>query len=94
MARVSEVQRATVDDLYQNSGKAELVNGELMLLPPTGATPGQAATEILVSLHAHAKPTGRRRAAAMRYIDRAGPFGRHRIEARLPKAEGVDESRC
>ena len=36
MARVSEVQRATVDDLYQTPGKAELVNGELVLMPPTG----------------------------------------------------------
>ncbi|MGI9304881.1 MAG: Uma2 family endonuclease [Gammaproteobacteria bacterium] len=51
-----------LDDLYKTPGKAEFVNGEIVLMPPTGATPGQAAVEIVVSLHAYAKRTGRGRA--------------------------------
>ena len=62
MATARQPKHATIDDLYKTSGKAELVNGELILMPPTGATPGQAAIEIVVSLHAYAKRTGRGRA--------------------------------
>lgn len=46
---------ATVDDLYRTEGKAELVNGELVLMPATGRVPGYAQDEILVSLWAYAK---------------------------------------
>lgn len=62
MATVRDARRATLDDLYKTPGKAELVNGEIVLMPPTGARPGQAAVEIVVSLHTHAKRTGRGRA--------------------------------
>jgi Uma2 family endonuclease len=62
MATAREAKRATVDDLYKTRGKAELVNGQVVLMPPTGATPGQAAVGIVVSLHAYAKRTGRGRA--------------------------------
>jgi hypothetical protein len=41
---------ATVEDLYQVPGKAEIVNGELVLMSPTGAAPGYAGDEILASL--------------------------------------------
>ena len=43
---------ATIDDLYRvpENGKAELVNGELVLMSPTGGVPGRAAGEIYVSL--------------------------------------------
>ena len=34
--------RATVEDLYNTPGKAELVNGELVLLMPTGSNPNKA----------------------------------------------------
>ena len=50
---------ATVEDLYRVAGKAELVHGELRLMPPTGGLPGYAAAEILVSLRAHARHTRR-----------------------------------
>jgi Uma2 family endonuclease len=50
---------ATVDDLYRTPGKAELVNGRLVLLPPAGRAPGYAADEIHVSLRAYAKRTKR-----------------------------------
>jgi len=52
--------KATIEDLYHvsESGKAEIVNGELRLIPPTGDLPGSAAGEILVSLRAHERRTG------------------------------------
>ena len=31
---------ATVEDLYRVEGKAEIVNGELVLMSPTGSAPG------------------------------------------------------
>ena len=36
---------ATIEDLYHvpENGKAEIVNGELRLMPPTGDLPGSAA---------------------------------------------------
>lgn len=46
---------ATVEDLYQTEGKAELVNGELVLMPATGRAPGYASDAILISLWAYAK---------------------------------------
>jgi Uma2 family endonuclease len=51
---------ATIEDLYHvpENGKAEIVNGELRLMSPTGDLPGSAAGEIFVSLHAHARRTG------------------------------------
>ena len=47
--------RATRDDLYQAEGKAELVNGEIVHMPPTGDDPGYAGDEIYVSLREYAK---------------------------------------
>lgn len=49
---------ATVDDLYQVDGKAELVNGRLVRMPPTGGIPSDASTQILLSLFNHARTTG------------------------------------
>ena len=54
--------RATIDDLYRVPGKAELVDGEIVLMSPTGAAPGYAGDVIFVSLFAHARATGRGRA--------------------------------
>jgi Uma2 family endonuclease len=58
--------RATIDDLYllPDNQKAEIVNGELVLLMPTGDAPGYAADEIFVALRAHAKLIGYGRAVA------------------------------
>jgi Uma2 family endonuclease len=44
--------RATIEDLYNvpENRKAEIVNGELILMSPTGARPGRAASEIYISL--------------------------------------------
>lgn len=52
---MSTKTEATIDDLYKVEGKAELVNGEIVLMPPTGGFPNYAATEITVSLRQYAK---------------------------------------
>jgi Uma2 family endonuclease len=57
---------ATLMDLYRipEHGKAELVNGELVFMSPTGDAPGYAADEIFVSLRAYSKQTKTGRAVA------------------------------
>ena len=54
--------KATIDDLRRVEGKAEIVDGEIVLMSPTGAAPNDAAFEITASLKAHARLTGRGRA--------------------------------
>lgn len=46
---------ATIDDLYRvaEHGKAELVNGEIVYMLPTGGVPGRAGGEIYVSLRVY-----------------------------------------
>lgn len=46
---------ATIEDLYAVQGKAEIVNGEIVLMSPTGAAPSYAATEIVVSLRNYSR---------------------------------------
>jgi Uma2 family endonuclease len=46
---------ATIEDLYKVEGKAELVNGEIILMSPTGILPHYAGDEILVSLRQYCK---------------------------------------
>jgi Uma2 family endonuclease len=50
---------ATLEDLYRvpEHGKAELVDGEVVLMSPTGGLPGYAAGEIFASLRAYARRT-------------------------------------
>jgi Uma2 family endonuclease len=60
--------RATIEDLYHVPGKAEIVNGELVLMSPTGDEPNYAAGEVFVSLRAHARRTRSGRA----FTDNAG----------------------
>jgi Uma2 family endonuclease len=52
---MSTKTRATIEDLYQVDGKAELVNGEIVLMSPTGGLSNYAASEIFVSLRAYAR---------------------------------------
>ena len=59
---MSTKTEATIEDLYRVRGKAEIVNGEIIRMPPTGAMPGHAGDEIFVSLREHSKRTGRGRA--------------------------------
>ena len=56
--------RATIEDLYAVEGKAEIVNGEIVHMPATGAMPGYAGDEIFASLRAYARRTGRGRAVS------------------------------
>ena len=49
---------ATIEDLYKVEGKAELVDGEIVLMPPAGAMPGRAVGEIVFSLHEYEKRVG------------------------------------
>jgi len=50
---------ATIEDLYAlpDEQKAEIVNGEIVLMSPTGAAPNYAASEIFVSLRDYARRT-------------------------------------
>ena len=50
---------ATIEDLYKvpDAGKAELVNGKIVRMPPTGYLPGYASGEIFVSLRDYARRT-------------------------------------
>ena len=61
---------ATVEDLYHvpEDGKAEIVNGELVLMSPTGDLPGSAGGEIFVSLRQYGRETKTGRA----YADNVG----------------------
>ena len=49
---------ATVADLYRTEGKAELIDGRIVLYPPKGRAPSSAKGKILCSLHDHAERTG------------------------------------
>lgn len=51
--------QATVEDLYHvpENGKAEIVNGELVRMAPTGYLTNYAAGEIFVSLRNHSRRT-------------------------------------
>ena len=51
-------REATVDDLYRVEGKAELVNGELVLMSAAGARHGWIAGKIFASLLVHGERTG------------------------------------
>lgn len=50
---------AIIEDLYRvpDNGKAEIVNGELVLMSPTGGVPGRASGEIYVSLREYERRT-------------------------------------
>ena len=47
--------KATIQDLYEVPGnqKAEIINGEVVLMSPTGSRPGRAAMKIVTSLNNH-----------------------------------------
>lgn len=49
--------RATIEDLYKAPGKAELVDGEILLMSPTGGRTGYAGDQIVFSLQEHVRRT-------------------------------------
>jgi len=55
---MTTTHKATIEDLYGVRGKAEIVNGEIVEMPPTGYLPGFAASRILFSLITFEQPTG------------------------------------
>lgn len=56
---ITKIKEATVEDLYRvpENGKAEIVNGELVLMTPTGARPGRASGKIYVRLDQYERLT-------------------------------------
>ena len=60
--------RATIEDLYKVEGKAELVHGEIVEMPPAGDEPSVTGGEIFAHLRDYARRTRRGRA----YPDGAG----------------------
>jgi Uma2 family endonuclease len=54
---MSTKTEATIEDLYRVEGKAEIVNGEIVHMSPTGGLPNSAALEITLSLRDYAKRT-------------------------------------
>lgn len=59
---ITTAREATIEDLEKIDSKAEIVNGEIVYMPPTGDEPGYAGDEIFVSLREYAKRTGTGRA--------------------------------
>ena len=57
-------REATVEDLWRVEGKAELVNGELVLMSAAGSRHGYVALEIAASLREYAKRIGHGHALA------------------------------
>lgn len=57
---MSTKTEATIEDLYRvpEDGKAEIVNGELVLMPPTGGVPGRAGGRIYRSLDDYERVVG------------------------------------
>src|SRR5947208_514986 len=53
--RMTTKQSATIEDLYRVPGKAEIVNGELVLMSPTGGIPNFAAGEVFASLREYSR---------------------------------------
>jgi Uma2 family endonuclease len=49
--------RATIEDLYKVSEKAEIVDGEVVRMAPTGYLPGYAGGEVFASLRQYARTT-------------------------------------
>jgi Uma2 family endonuclease len=65
---MSTKTHATIEDLYKVEGKAEIVNGEIVEMPPAGDDPHGASLNVAISLRAYEKQTGRGRA----YTEGAG----------------------
>jgi Uma2 family endonuclease len=51
----SVTARATLDDLYREEGKAELIGGRIVRLMPSGHLPGRVAENIFISARLYTK---------------------------------------
>lgn len=72
------ISRATVDDLYREPGKAELIGGRIVRFMSSGDLPGAVALEIAVSLREYARRSGQgnARADGVGYLIPELPSGR------------------
>ncbi|MEW6130461.1 MAG: Uma2 family endonuclease [Acidobacteriota bacterium] len=50
--------KATIEDLYEEKGKAELIDGEIQKFMPTGRRPSRASFNIALSLMEHERTHG------------------------------------
>jgi Uma2 family endonuclease len=73
--------RATIEDLYKAEGKAELVKGWIIEMPPAGEDSGIAGGEIFANLREYARRTGHGRA----FLDGVG------FRVRLPHRESFSK---
>ena len=64
----SDHHSSVIADLHRVKGRAELIGGRMVSLPPTGHRPSEIAAEIYVSLRNYARVTGNGRA----YTDTLG----------------------
>ena len=64
------VKQATIAELYRTEGRAELIDGRIILYPPTGFTTSEVKGNIFCSLRDHAKQSGEGRAfsTALAYV--------------------------
>ncbi len=46
----TQIRAATIEDLYRVDGKAEIVDGELVLMPPTGDEENRAGGAVYINL--------------------------------------------
>ena len=60
--------RATIQDLYATPGKAELVDGQVVPMPPSGDMPNRTSLAIASSLRQHERRTG----SGFAYTDNVG----------------------
>lgn len=62
----AQPRAATIEDLYQvpEHGKAEIVNGKVVFISPTGGEPGYAGDEIFAALREYARRTQTGRAVS------------------------------
>jgi len=62
MVTEHKVKEATIEDLYKVEGKAEIVDGRIVHMPPTGDDPGRASGSVYVSLRQHERQSNAGRA--------------------------------
>jgi Uma2 family endonuclease len=71
--------RATIEDLSKVEGKAELVNGEIVRMSPTGGKPGRTGGDVYMSLRTYERRVG----GSYAFPDNVG------FEVKLPHRESV-----
>lgn len=54
-ATAEATREALIAELYRVKGKAEIIDGKVVLMPPTGYDPGRASGSVYVSLRQHEK---------------------------------------